>query len=215
MNETIVLCLSILLLTSFVRVFTSLTILRYALGLYFSSFGIIFFALSLSLSLYVASENIEKIGGISNISNYEVMQEKFKPFLEKKVDKSLYERFKNDALMHEGNKAVNNDTILKGETDNNEAIDTVKEVQVNLSNKKELDLLTFTFVLSELRDALKYGIMIIIPFLIIDLIVMNIFMVLGVKSFPYQVASLPIKLGVFVACDGLKIVTEKLINYYM
>ena len=201
MNETIVLCLSILLLTSFVRVFTSLTILRYALGLYFSSFGIIFFSLSLAISLYVSSENIEKIGGISNISSYEMMQEKFKPFMEARVDKSLYESFKNNAIKFQNENIVNDNEVLADETTNH-------------TNKKELDLLTFSFVVSELRDALKYGVMIIIPFLIIDLIVMNIFMVLGVKSFPYQVASMPIKLGIFVACDGLKIVTEKLVNYY-
>ena len=40
-------------------------------------------------------------------------------------------------------------------------------------------------------------------------------MVLGVKDFSYQIASLPIKLGIFVSCDGLRIVSEKLINYYL
>lgn len=186
MNDTLIFCLQVLLLTSFVRVFTTLSILRYGLGLYASSFGVIVLSLSLAICFYVSSPYIENVGGLNSTKTYEEMQEEFKPFLEKKVDKTLLSDFQK--------KFVKNDTITK---------------------KQELDLLTFSFVVSELRDALRYSVIILIPFLIIDLIVMNIFMALGVKDFPYLVATLPIKLGVFVACDGLKIITDKLINYYV
>ena len=199
MNETIILCLSMLLLTSFVRVFTSLSILRVGLGLYSSSFGIIVFALSIAICFYVSSPYIEKVGGISNISNYEAMQEEFKPFMEQKVDRVLYENFRDK--FKPKNLA--------------ESISENQDANLKISQKRELDLLTFSFVVSELKDALKYGLVILIPFLIIDLIIMNIFMVLGVKDFSYQIASLPIKLGIFVSCDGLRIVSEKLINYYL
>ena len=199
MNETIILCLSMLLLTSFVRVFTSLSILRVGLGLYSSSFGIIVFALSIAICFYVSSPYIEKVGGISNISKYEAMQEEFKPFMEQKVDRVLYENFRDK--FKPKNLA--------------ESISENQDANLKISQKRELDLLTFSFVVSELKDALKYGLVILIPFLIIDLIIMNIFMVLGVKDFSYQIASLPIKLGIFVSCDGLRIVSEKLINYYL
>lgn len=203
MNETIILCLSMLLLTSFVRVFTSLSILRVGLGLYSSSFGIIVFALSIAICFYVSSPYIEKVGGISNISNYEAMQEEFKPFMEQKVDRGLYENFRDKF------KPKN---LAESIAENQ---DEIQNANLKISQKKELDLLTFSFVVSELKDALKYGLVILIPFLIIDLIIMNIFMVLGVKDFSYQIASLPIKLGIFVSCDGLRIVSEKLINYYL
>ena len=203
MNETIILCLSMLLLTSFVRVFTSLSILRVGLGLYSSSFGIIVFALSIAICFYFSSPYIEKVGGISNISNYEAMQEEFKPFMEQKVDRGLYENFRDKF------KPKN---LAESIAENQ---DEIQDANLKISQKRELDLLTFSFVVSELKDALKYGLVILIPFLIIDLIIMNIFMVLGVKDFSYQIASLPIKLGIFVSCDGLRIVSEKLINYYL
>lgn len=186
MNETIIFCIQVLLLTSFVRVFTTLSILRYGLGLYASSFSVVVLSLSLAICFYVSSPYIEQVGGISNNKSYEEVQEEFRPFMEKKVDKVLLNDFK---------KKFTKDSIV--------------------TKKQELDLLTFSFVVSELRDALKYSVIILIPFLIIDLIVMNIFMALGVKDFSYLIVTLPIKLGVFVSCDGLKIITDKLINYYI
>ena len=123
--------------------------------------------------------------------------------MEQKVDRGLYENFRDKF------KPKN---LAESIAENQ---DEIQDANLKISQKRELDLLTFSFVVSELKDALKYGLVILIPFLIIDLIIMNIFMVLGVKDFSYQIASLPIKLGIFVSCDGLRIVSEKLINYYL
>ncbi len=205
MDNIIWICLSVLLLTSFVRVITCISILRYGLGLYGSGFGVVVFAISVALSFYVASPYIEKIGGISNITNYQIMQENFKPFLEKNIDKGLYKKFSKKAVQEK------KDDNIESKLQN----DNKQNIGIEIKEEKNLNFLTFLFVISELRDAFKYGIMILIPFLIIDLLVMNIFMSLGVKDFSYQIASLPIKLGVFVAVDGWVIISEKLINYYM
>ncbi len=205
MDNAIWLLLSVLLLTSFVRIVTCISILRYGLGLYGAGFGIVVICVSLALSFYVASPYIEKIGGLNNINNYQVMQKNFKPFMEKNIDKGLYKKFSKNFIKENKNQ------------ESNEAIKNLSndDMENEIKNEKNLNFLTFLFVISELRDAFKYGVLILLPFLIIDLLVMNIFMALGVEGFSYQVASLPIKLGVFVAVDGWVIISEKLINYYM
>ncbi len=67
------------------------------------------------------------------------------------------------------------------------------------------------FVLSELQTAFKMGLVILLPFLVIDLIVASILSALGMVMLPPPIVSLPIKLLVFVAVDGWHLVVKSLL----
>jgi flagellar biosynthetic protein FliP len=62
------------------------------------------------------------------------------------------------------------------------------------------------FVASELKTALEIGIVIYLPFLVIDLIVASILMALGMMMVSPATVSLPVKIALFVAVDGWSLV---------
>lgn len=67
------------------------------------------------------------------------------------------------------------------------------------------------FVLAELKLAFQMGVMIFIPFLIIDLVVSAILVSMGMFMLPPILVSLPFKILVFVMADGWSLVVEQLL----
>ena len=70
------------------------------------------------------------------------------------------------------------------------------------------------FVLTELREAFMMGLMLLLPFLAIDLIVSNILVGLGMFMVSPTMISLPLKLLLFVLADGWLVLTRALITSY-
>ncbi len=70
-------------------------------------------------------------------------------------------------------------------------------------------------ILTELRIAFSLGFMLFIPFLVIDLIVSNIVMALGMMTLSPTVISLPFKLMIFVAVDGWALVIKGLVESFV
>ena len=68
------------------------------------------------------------------------------------------------------------------------------------------------FVVSELHTAFKMGLIILLPFLVIDLVVASVLSALGMVMLPPPIISLPIKLLVFVAIDGWHMVVGSLLR---
>jgi flagellar biosynthetic protein FliP len=71
------------------------------------------------------------------------------------------------------------------------------------------------FVLSELGTAFRMGLVVLLPFLIIDMVVATILMSLGMIMLPPVMVALPIKLLVFVAVDGWHLVVASLLRGVM
>ncbi|MCB9648050.1 MAG: type III secretion system export apparatus subunit SctR [Deltaproteobacteria bacterium] len=72
-----------------------------------------------------------------------------------------------------------------------------------------------SFVISELKEAFQIGFIIFVPFLVIDLIVSNILMALGMQMLSPTTISLPFKLLLFVMIDGWYLITKGLITGYI
>lgn len=68
-----------------------------------------------------------------------------------------------------------------------------------------------SFVLFELTTAFKMGILIFIPFIIIDIVVASITMSMGMIMLPPIMISLPLKLVLFVLVDGWGLLIQQLI----
>jgi type III secretion protein R len=64
------------------------------------------------------------------------------------------------------------------------------------------------FVISELKEAFQIGFIIFVPFLVIDMVVANILMALGMQMLSPTTISLPFKLLLFVMIDGWYLITE-------
>ena len=85
------------------------------------------------------------------------------------------------------------------------------------SNIKPDDLIILipAFAISELKEAFQIGFILFIPFLVIDLIVANILMALGMQMLSPSTISLPFKLLLFVMIDGWHLITRGLIQGYI
>nr|WP_177200773.1 type III secretion system export apparatus subunit SctR [Roseateles sp. YR242] len=70
------------------------------------------------------------------------------------------------------------------------------------------------FVISELEMALKAGFVLYVPFVVIDLLLSNLLLALGMQMVSPMVVSLPLKLLLFVVLDGWTRLFEGLVNSY-
>ena len=70
------------------------------------------------------------------------------------------------------------------------------------------------FILSELTIAFKIGILLFIPFLVIDMVVASALMSMGMIMLPPIMISMPFKLILFVLVDGWGLLTEQLVRSF-
>ena len=81
---------------------------------------------------------------------------------------------------------------------------------------KDRDLLVLipAFVIGQLKSAFEIGFLLFIPFLIIDLVVSNILLSLGMHMLSPTTVSLPFKLLLFVVADGWYLLARGLVMSY-
>jgi flagellar biosynthetic protein FliP len=68
-----------------------------------------------------------------------------------------------------------------------------------------------SFMISELKTAFQIGFLLFIPFVIIDLVVANILLSLGMFMLSPVMVSLPFKILLFVLSDGWNLITKGLL----
>lgn len=78
----------------------------------------------------------------------------------------------------------------------------------------ELKLAAPAFVISELTTAFQMGVVILLPFLVVDLAVSSLLMSMGMMMVPPSTLSLPIKLILFVLVDGWNLVAGSLLRSF-
>ena len=84
------------------------------------------------------------------------------------------------------------------------------------ANAEEVSMTTLipAFVLSELKSAFIIGLVIFIPFLVLDMLVSASLMSMGMMMVPPTIVSLPFKLLLFVVVDGWSLITTALVGSY-
>jgi flagellar biosynthetic protein FliP len=71
------------------------------------------------------------------------------------------------------------------------------------------------FILSELTTAFKIGILLFIPFIVIDMVVASALMSMGMIMLPPVMISMPFKLILFILVDGWGLLTDQLVRSFM
>ncbi|NPV06690.1 MAG: flagellar type III secretion system pore protein FliP [Anaerolineae bacterium] len=74
-----------------------------------------------------------------------------------------------------------------------------------------LTVLVPAFALSELKTAFQMGILIFMPFLVIDMVVSSTLMSMGMMMMPPSIVALPFKLLLFVMVDGWHLTVSSLL----
>ncbi len=79
----------------------------------------------------------------------------------------------------------------------------------------DIFILAPSFVTSELTKAFEIGVLIYLPFIVIDLVITNILTAMGMMMVSPMVVSLPFKLLLFVTVDGWSRLTQGLVFSYI
>lgn len=70
------------------------------------------------------------------------------------------------------------------------------------------------YIVSELKTAFEIGFIVFVPFIVLDLIVANILLALGMFMLSPTIISLPFKLLIFIAVDGWALIVQGLVQSY-
>ena len=70
------------------------------------------------------------------------------------------------------------------------------------------------FAISEFRTAFEMGVLLFVPFLLIDLVISGILLSAGMMMLPPAMISLPFKIVLFVLADGWRILAKTLVTSF-
>jgi flagellar biosynthetic protein FliP len=186
----------LLLATSFTKIAVVLSLTRNALGLQSSPPNSVLTGIALFLTLFV-------MGPVFSQINEEAVQ----PYLDGEMTVS---------------QAYDVGVVpLKSFLLDNTRDDEL-ELMVGLSGEEQpedreavsMTTLIPAFVLSELKSAFIIGLVIFIPFLVLDMLVSSALMAMGMMMVPPSIVSLPFKLLLFVIVDGWALITTSLVGSY-
>ena len=70
------------------------------------------------------------------------------------------------------------------------------------------------YIISELKTAFEIGFIIYVPFIVLDLVVANILLALGMFMLSPQIVSTPFKLLIFIAVDGWSLIVRGVVESF-
>lgn len=79
---------------------------------------------------------------------------------------------------------------------------------------QDFSIIVPAFVISELKEAFQIGFILFVPFLVLDIVVANILMALGMQMLSPTTISLPFKILLFVMVDGWYLISRGLVLGY-
>jgi flagellar biosynthetic protein FliP len=182
------------LLTSFTRIYIVLTFLRQALGIGEVPPDRILTALAFFLTLYTMAPVGAELGTVA-----------VQPYLAGKQDAAQAACAAAGPLRAFMLKQTRRDDLLLFASLGNGAAPKTEE-------DVALHALIPAFVLSELKTAFQIGIVIFLPFLIIDLVVATTVTSLGLAGLNPASLAIPFKLLLFVLADGWHLVVSSLVH---
>ncbi len=196
--------------TSFVKISVVFSILRNALGTGQVPSGMIIAALSLVLSVYVMAP----VG--------RAMSEEAGPALARVDPRDPTREGSFEALLEAGRLAAGPlRRFLEhnaGKREQRLFLDLARRSRPKdqRSEVQQDDLLVVlpAFLVTELTEAFQIGFLIFLPFLVVDMVVANVLLALGMHMLSPTTVSLPFKLLLFVLVDGWYLLSRALVLGY-
>jgi type III secretion protein R len=192
-------------LTSFIKFAVVISLLRNALGIQQIPPNIVIYSIALVMTAYVmlptglASGKVvaEAVGRNKPVlSQIQDIAEPFVGFIERVATRQNVEFFRDSAKR------------MWGEEVAREVLDPEAKPITRMA------VMMPAFVISELTRAFQIGFLLYLPFIVVDLIVANILLALGMSSLSPVTVSLPLKLLLFIALDGWKRLLEAMVLSY-
>lgn len=179
-------------MTPFLRIILVLSLMRQGLGTQNSPPSMVLIGLSMVLTGYILGPELKVINdqALVPLANNEI-----------KLPEALarsYEPLKDHMLRNVDTKDLKFFYKLSREP-----------LPKNITEVNPRELGT-AYLLGELRKAFQIGFLVFIPFLVIDLIVANVLLALGMMMLSPTIVSLPFKIMIFVAIDGWDLIVKGL-----
>ena len=191
--------------TSFVKFAVVISLLRNALGIQQIPPNIVIYSIALVMTAYVMLPvGIESGKVISTalqrktpvLTEIQQIAEPFANFTQRFAETREVDFFRDSAKR------------MWGE-------DTAREVlDPEAKPLTRMVVLMPAFMVSELSRAFQIGFLLYLPFIVIDLIVANVLLALGMSSLSPVTVSLPLKLLLFIGLDGWKRLLEAMVLSY-
>ena len=202
----------VMMITSFVKIAVVLALIRSALGTQQVPPNIVITGLATILTIYImvpVGYDVYRAAGatINQGTNQPMLSQASIQLLVKGVNEGK-EPVRAFLLkhVHPKERALFYNLSLK--------LRTNEEDRTGITDQDFVNLIP-GFVVSELTDAFQIGFIIFLPFLVIDLVIANILLSLGMFQISPVTISLPFKLLLFVLVDGWHIIAKGLILGYV
>ena len=189
----------VVIMTSFLRVSLVLDFVKRALNLQQVPPSSVLMGISLFLTLFIMWPTFEQI-----------YDQAYRPFIDEEITvEEMFDRGVGPIRYF----------MYRQVRDNPENIALFMNMQ-NLEQPETFaDVPTYVlipaFILNELKIAFQIGILIYIPFIIIDMVVASILMSMGMIMLPPVMISMPFKLILFVLVDGWSLLTRQLVESFL
>jgi type III secretion protein R len=202
---------ALLLVTSFVRIAVVLSIVKSALGTPQIPPSQVVTGLALLLTLYVMAPTGERI--------YKAVQ----PVMNTGAGQGLMSAGSVAAVEAAAMRAKEplRDFLLKHASPRDRAMFHSMALRMRAPAEREgitdRDLLIIipAFMTSELRRAFEIGFLLFVPFLVVDMVIANLLLALGMHMLSPTTVSLPFKLLLFVLADGWQLIMRGLVQSYV
>ena len=186
----------LIMLTSFTRIVIVLSLLRRALGTMQMPPNQVMIGLALFLTFFI----------MSPVFN-EIHQQAIKPYMAKEIghEQAFQQTIKPlRAFMFKQTR----------EKDLALFVEVSKSERPNVAEDIPTTVLIPAFIISEVKTAFQIGLLLYVPFLVIDMVVASVLLSMGMMMLPPIMVSLPFKLMLFVLADGWYLLVGSLVRSF-
>jgi flagellar biosynthetic protein FliP len=186
----------VLTMSSFTRVIVVLSFVRQGLGTQQSPPNQVLVGIALFLSMFIMAPVVSTVAS-----------EAYKPYVAGAI---------TEEVAIERASAPLRSFMLRQTREQDLALfyDAAREKMPAVEADVPLRIAVPAFVLSELTTAFQMGVLVLLPFLVVDLVVSSSLMSMGMMMVPPTTVSLPVKLLIFVLVDGWNLLVGSLLRSF-
>jgi flagellar biosynthetic protein FliP len=186
----------LIMLTSFTRIVIVLSLLRRALGTMQMPPNQVMIGLALFLTFFI----------MSPVFN-EIHQQALKPYMAKEIG--------HEEALRQAIKPLRAFMLTQTrEKDLALFVDVSKTERPKVAEDVPTTVLIPAFIISEVKTAFQIGLLLYVPFLVIDMVVASVLLSMGMMMLPPIMVSLPFKLMLFVLADGWYLLVGSLVRSF-
>jgi flagellar biosynthesis protein FliP len=186
----------LIMLTSFTRIVMVLSLLRQAMGTQSMPPGQVVTGLALFLTFFIMSPVLNSI-------NENALQ----PFLGKTITQ--------EQALENATQPIR-DFMLRQTKEKDLAlfVNIAKIKRPKNSDEIPTSIIIPAFIISEVKTAFQIGLMLYVPFLVVDMVVASVLLSMGMMMLPPIMVSLPFKLMLFILADGWYLLVGSLVKSF-